>query len=483
MSASGLIIEHLDNRFHSRTPLDADKCANWLELLAEADGDALSAELAGPDEWLLIRHLPLALHWREDASDADVRACWGEALRRALAQAAARPDGGEVLRYTSRREAIADLLYRCALGETSRLWAWQRMALAPRGQPTPAALLQHVVALLRAEPENIWPVLYRLIAAESDAAALTALLHALPSDGWNTLLFGSPRTAGYAELLLRSPGPGATAPDGADSAYPLPAGCEAAHRLFDWAASRQVFAARRPEVLSILIAALTWQASGSPPALLQARLQAVRARLAAALSLPLVPPRAPLFSAGETTGTYRIPERSAELPALPELPALSALPETAEWLTTRWAGALFWLGRLPATGILEWLAAQQPGYPLALLLRAIASALGVPPDDAAMRAFCGGETPSDEPPEILQQRAGAVVAAWSDWLDEAAPELVEPRLATVCQRAGRLRFESGWIELHLAMDSVDTSIRRLGLDLDPGWLAWHGNVVRISYDE
>ena len=44
-------------------------------------------------------------------------------------------------------------------------------------------------------------------------------------------------------------------------------------------------------------------------------------------------------------------------------------------------------------------------------------------------------------------------------------------------------MESGWIELHLPLAGVDTAIRRLGLDLDPGFLPWLGCVLRICYDE
>jgi hypothetical protein len=34
----------------------------------------------------------------------------------------------------------------------------------------------------------------------------------------------------------------------------------------------------------------------------------------------------------------------------------------------------------------------------------------------------------------------------------------------------------------LPLDSVDTRIRRLGLDLDPGWLPWLGCMLKIRYE-
>ena len=145
---------------------------------------------------------------------------------------------------------------------------------------------------------------------------------------------------------------------------------------------------------------------------------------------------------------------------------------------------MFWLARLPASGALTWLA-EQPELPadaLPMLLRALADGLGVPADDAVRRAFCGGEEPAGEMPPRLAEYAATLADAWAAWLAEAAPELAIPRLPTVCQRRGRIRCEPGWIELALPLDSVDTSTRRLGLDLDPGWLPWLACVLRIRYD-
>ena len=476
-----LVIERLAARFRGAAPLPAERCQRWLNALAEADGEALTAGLAAPDEWLLIRRLPLALRWREDSNEADVLGAWQRALRRALEAALAHPAGNEVLRYPNRRAALADLLYRSALGETARQWAWQRMGLIPRAGLPPAEALGHGLRALLASPELIWPVLSALIAGEPATAALTALLRALPGDEWLALLRACPRTAGY---LMACPAtePAAAALSGLEQAVLLPneAG-EAARELLRWAAARPHFAAPHCELLSVLIAALAWPAASASAALLSMRLAAVRAWLA-----QLLPP-APEETRHEPRDAAAVRREAAAAPLRDaDLPPLPVLPQATEWLDTAWGGALFWLARIPAGPLLDWLAAQDQ-ISLPSMLRALGEALGVPAEDPALRALCGGDLPAalppGEPAEAVREQAALQAALWAAWLDEAAPELPEPRMLTICQRPGRLRFEPGWIELHLPLSSADASLRRLGLDLDPGWLPWLGCVVRFVYDD
>lgn len=481
-----LTIQRLKSHFHGPATLDEARCAQWVDELAQADGEALTAGLVGPEEWLLIRYLPLALRWRQDASDADIAAQWQQALRQALQRAAARPDSPDFIRYPQRRAALADLLYRSALGETTRQWAWHRMELIPRDGLSPTEVLGHGLRVLLTEPALIWPVLHGLIQGEPATASLSAVLRVLPQGDWLSLLRASPRSAGYALSIaaaeLALPAEATTA----DATNLLLEASDEVHSLLGWAESRSHFAARHAPVLSVLIAALAWPAATLTATQQTLRLRAVQAELRALL--PATPARHPAAQDAQAGSTIPPTARAAELPPLPALPAADA---THEWSPTRWAGALFWLGRLPATGMLDWLAAQQAAHiaapSLALLLRSLGEALGIPPEDPALRAFCGGEVPRNETNEatraLAAEWAAMQVVAWSTWLDEAATDLPAPRLAAVCQRPGRLRFEAGWIELHLAMDQADTHIRRLGLDLDPGWLPWLGCVLRIVYDE
>jgi hypothetical protein len=476
-------IDHLNTRLRSRVPLDESRRTQWLDALREVDGEALAAELVGPEEWLLIRDLHLHLRWREGAPDIDVTAQWRAALRQALAAAQAQPNRADIVRYAQRRAALADLFYRSALGDTTRQWAWQRMGLLARERVSPHEALGYGLRELLAAPELIWPILQRVIIGEADTASLSALLRALPKSDWMRLLRAAPQSAAYAQQMEAFDAAKRAAESApSQEAAPAIATMNAqASALIDWATARAAFCAPYIEVLSILVAALDAASQGQSPLQAWHRLSSAQHRLASVLA-----PYARSAQSPASTRRAEIPPRNDTLSALPALPE----PPLAEaWLPTQWAGALFWLARVPASGLLDWHAqraeADVTTPPLGSVLRELGRALGIADDDAALRAFCGGAEPDRNVLEFvaLRESVAAVVAAWSNWLDDYAPDLAPPRLDTVCRRGGRLRFEPGWIELRLPLNAIDTSVRRLGLDLDPGWLPWLGCVVRIVYDE
>jgi hypothetical protein len=51
----------------------------------------------------------------------------------------------------------------------------------------------------------------------------------------------------------------------------------------------------------------------------------------------------------------------------------------------------------------------------------------------------------------------------------------------VVSRDGFVRLTRADLDVTLPMDSVDIRIRRVGLDIDPGWIPWFGRVVRFHY--
>ncbi len=57
---------------------------------------------------------------------------------------------------------------------------------------------------------------------------------------------------------------------------------------------------------------------------------------------------------------------------------------------------------------------------------------------------------------------------------------------TVVNRTGRVWKTRSDLDVTLPLAAVDLRIRRIGLDIDPGWLPWigkHGLVVRFHYND
>jgi hypothetical protein len=528
--APALHIGKLSTRFVSDGALDDTQVRQWHEAFAEQDADALVGRLVSDEEWLLIRHLPLHLRWRPDGAAADVGRAWLQALQVAVEDAASGNDAGNVLRYRVWRHGLADLLYRSALGETDRQWAWQRMGLLRGEGVAPIdALLQGAQALLD-QPDLIWPVLHHCLLGEPDTGAFTALARRVPAPMWARWMQAAPQTRAWMQACVdmargtgaaQAPARDAPAhePDAAsthEAAVPawarqLDTAGTPAQALLRWAERHPSLATPLGDVFAVWLLAMTGTRPGTGHAAGR-RMQAVRqrwqaatqaraaapllrqsSRLAPRPGLPTPPAeasqtgqQAPLVEAAR----HGPMQASSGAPIHADLPEAPTLPEPGHTLHTAWAGALFFLRLLCQPDVMATLRAQagsgvDEDADDAVFMQAVAMALRVPADDPVMHVMTAGratpETASATLPRI-QTAANRLVAQWARWLDEAMPDAPEPRLTWVCQRPGRLRIEPGWIELHLDMDQIDTRLRRLGLDLDPGWVPLIGAVVRIRYD-
>ncbi|MCG2593191.1 hypothetical protein LZ009_10405 [Ramlibacter sp. XY19] len=481
-----LTIHRMHTRLRTAAAVAPQRLEAWQDELRRQDGERIAARWSGPDEWLMIRRLPVHLRWREDPVDADIGRAWGEALEQAIARALQRDDGNCV-RYPDRRAALADLFYRAALGDSTRHWAWQRMDLIPRAALRSEEVLRHAAAELARTPQLVWPVLMRLLAGEDGTASFTAALRALSHASWQGLLLACPRSAGYAQALPQvQRAPVGSTPSEVATAWDAPA-----QALLQWAAARGWFVQKHRDVIAVLLAALQRPAQELGEGQVLAQLRAARDALGARMPITPPAPEAPVHSAAAaasatSTATALVSSSSAPQATAPLAPAppgstptaLPELPQPEDWLPTRNAGALFWLARIPVDDVLREL--QDDALPL--YLRELAFALDVLPEDPMLQAFCGGTAPRGDAQPATTAMAQRQAAAWEQWLAVAAPDLPPPRLQTVCRREGRLRMEPGWIELHLPLSAVATPVRRLGLDLDPGWLAWLGCVVRIIYE-
>ena len=114
--------------------------------------------------------------------------------------------------------------------------------------------------------------------------------------------------------------------------------------------------------------------------------------------------------------------------------------------------------------------------------------------DPALLAFCGlggeEELPWRDQPELSEAEQ-----QWFDQSTESLVQLLRERLVQhpdqplqgreflldrVCRRQAQIISEPGWLEVVFPFDTVSTEIRRAALDLDPGYLPWLGQVVKVS---
>jgi hypothetical protein len=162
---------------------------------------------------------------------------------------------------------------------------------------------------------------------------------------------------------------------------------------------------------------------------------------------------------------------------------------------TKWAGLPFLLNTAAALGLAEATEreAALAARPLRWLIHRLASVLvPVDPQDPAALALAGllpGQDPlcgSLTPATPAEVRAIARLA--EDWARQTAVALDRDSddpmevVAWVANRAGFVTGDRGWIEVHLELASVDLTIRRAGLDLNPDWVPWLGCVVRFVYE-
>lgn len=511
---STLTIHHWHNSYFARQRLQPEQLQQWDASLYTLDLSRDIDTLLAPGELVYIRQLKLKTRLGEDRPATEAGEVWRAALLRELVDALDDDQSADVVRYPARRDALADMLYRSCCGDSSRRWVWLQMGLISSHDHGSAVYLQRVLAVLQQEETLIWPLLCRLLLAEAGTGAFSVLLQRAEPQQLQILLAACPQTRPWQALLFEG-APAATMQAQLPDTPLLQA-------LLQWLARPRPAARRQQAPLQVVLATLIHSATalsatpGSGRAALQV-LAAAGARLQQSLQnaaprpvgtmardMDTATPDLQRTQASDTRPTpqpdvqaHRAPaEPTPEQPDDEELPPPPALPTARERLPTEWGGLLFLLALIPGTHCLDRL--QQldeeldlPADALPRLLRQVGQVqLGVPASDAALRAFCGGWQPHaswlDEHgrlllPEPLALLAGQTGAELQQLLLQRLPD-GEPDLVTLCRRPGMLQLEAGWIELHLPLQSADTRLRRAALDLDPGWLAWLGCVVRFTYE-
>ncbi len=469
-------------RHHLRLP-DAGRRAAATAFVDCLAGELASAlECAGIGEVVCVRRLsstvtvpaavlaeplPAARRWADGLAAVllrSVAAC-------AAGSAAAGPD---VLVYRD-ADAVAMAAVRGTVARNlSARWAWVLARSAPD--------------VLRAWPVATWELLgTRLVLRAGDRVWLAAPATSGAADGGRSIgasgpaggggsadTAGSPDRAGSA---AREPGPATR--DAPDAAPVLAA------RL------------RRSPAYPVLLALLrrSLEQDGGRLGAAPSRIAALAALLVGACAPELAGDPVARSAAGADLQAPTVPDApgAAVADASPE-PAAREPAGLEPVVRTTGAGGLLYLLHLVVRRELP-VRLADPDHPLAgRPLRDVLGALGrrlsgCGPDDAAVLAFHGrldaepapvpfAETERDAVDELAAELRGALAAALPD---RAAATPPDELLASVVRRPAVISGEPGWIEITFAAELADVDIRRVGLDLDPGYLPFLGCVVRFRY--
>jgi hypothetical protein len=148
---------------------------------------------------------------------------------------------------------------------------------------------------------------------------------------------------------------------------------------------------------------------------------------------------------------------------------------------TRCAGLFFLVPVMSRLGVAAFLEANPTLIELdfpRLLLRHVFERLRFPADDPVARALV-----TDERADTRDAFNGLTLLLedWTRAMRRWCRRRARVGLSELVRREGRLLATGTHLELFFDHRSADIRVRRAGLDLDPGWVAWLGRVVQFHY--
>jgi hypothetical protein len=500
-----LAVHRWHTSYRAAAPLPHERTREWDAALRDLDvGDDVDAP-GGDHEWICIRRVTLATRWAEDANAALALRAWRDAFATGVRRALDTTQQGSVVRYLDRRDAVSDMFYRAAARDVRRAWAWRCMGLLPEAltEPSVREVLSRAVTALAGMPLAIWPTLCRIALSEASTGAWTALMQSLAPGDWDVLLSMCPQTRAFHVEVERSSGRAAHATvDQADACV---------RALVDWTSAHPWIACDRRASIAVVVAARCAERAGSTsptrvPGVLAAAASIVDACIAAATTSGTFPGlrAASARASRPIEDVNRIANFALATPgsasaalaplsdALPEAPPLAA--DDAP-LCSEWAGLAFLLNVVGDCDVVARLAefnASNAADELSMqhVLQQVAVVhLGVPEGEPGIRALCGGWQPESDVVAPTRGTAALFIAACAAALCEGLRARVTDLGRTgdvevierVCRRPGRIRFEPGWIEVHMDSRHADVRLRAAALDFDPGFVPFLGCVVRFHY--
>lgn len=504
---------------------DPDQVPVMLRHVADSRlQDAVRAHPLPDGEWC-VRRVAVDVELDPERPASALEADWADQIVIALRHSL-RSGSQDIVRYERREQALDDLLAGLATGDHDRAWAWRQVGILATGDPEPGSGSRELcLRVLERMPYGVAAALTRLVGRVGVAAAHRLL----GSQGWATAadLAAGRRDTSVSPLHAAAIGDTPSATRTLDPAV-AQNGSSAPRAAAIASLSPMAVALRgsalRPDDATLRAWAVLVMAGSDPSGLrgpgaggsVEALAELLRPSTAAGLRAPRTPPRneqrggRPSPAATETafnrdgskvdTGRrFDDPTSTAPPPNVMDIvtgPTVTGVqPEDAVASgRTAWGGLLFLLNTAADAGLPDSL--DEPLFvdrPTPWLVRQLGVRL-VPamPGDPAVLAFSGVDpdlpdnqpSPDDSEAAALDRCAARWVAATAARLrSEAADRQSDLELVRMlARRDATVVREPGWVEVVFRLDDVDLDVRRSGLDIDPAWVWWLGQVVRFLYE-
>lgn len=521
-----LHIEKFQARYHLAPAREGqkDRLNRLLSEMLDGSLDLAMERLGIPRrEEICIRRLVVPVHLKMAASDSDLIMDWSMALANHFSQVISCNDSSNVIRYPSRFHGLSDFAEGVARGDLQRAWAWKQLGFLEKskGNSLVEAAEGLVSTLIR---ESIWIV--PLLSQLTTTGWIYNLLVRLPLVWWRDLAMaalmeynrGTPRLmpdahkddlTGQEKIALRIIGASSLAAvvDQKKEWFSPHEDLLPVWSIFVILESEPAVYLADPQEALLVQAAVeqeirqkNWvvtpahrSASTSPKGTATSEIVADwDSHNHIFVSGPEQYRNTQLLQGQKESSHQQQVERSR-----------SHTVETEDFFPacshgySEYGGLLFLLPLLEQVGVVDEIinAEQFSNHSLRSFLHALAlRLLPIQANDPVALAFCGlgpdDLVPGKDEPGS-DQRQKRLLADWRLRIIKFLADLMngseqqkEPEwiLQQVCCREVKILADPGWIDVIFSMREMVTEVRRVGLDLDPGFIPWLGVVMKFHYE-
>ena len=405
------------------------------------------------------------------------RRAWLDAFQAALLALARnavhglRPDShrADAVFFRSEQEACEALLFTALRGWPMDAWFWGSVSETGPGASAGSHATEAIAKLSRSEASWIAVaavVFDRLLAARLEPVVLLNLISETATRGW---------LSEFGNSVMQP-----DAPIRATLRMPVLQTLERAAQAFGADNPRVIWLA----TLAVILASPAEMENGTAISRARATLRecAVRERRVADVGPDTQIADGPSWHAAATINPPESvresdpPEKRSEQLLRTDLAAARPVIEQGRCFgePTAGAGLYFLVNVIARFGI----AHRTPGIGfLARFFRCVAQYAGIQSHDSILlwtSMALEEADPEEEVNEHLQRVWLRKIRRWCRRNGEIG-------LREIVRRPGFVTLTRAHLDVSLSIDSADIRIRRIGLDLDPGWLPWFGRVIHFHY--